>query len=208
MACKRPSVRIRYPPRFITDDLNLSNIPLEIQSIATSFSTRNGYSVVLKEIGGQRKLQIIIGASEAQALAIAMEKIITTRPLTHHFVQLLLNEFEIALKFVQIYKYEEGVYYAHAVLEDNFGHIKYIDCRPSDALALALKMDKPIMALEEIFDESTQKYSNLVEAENKPKHPQDISQLDIVKLKKMLKEAIEREDYELAAKIQTELNRR
>ena len=122
--------------------MNSSNIPLEILSISTSFSSVNGYSVVLKEIGGNRKLQIIVGSSEAQALAISLEKIITSRPLTHHFLQVILNEFEISLKYVQIYKYEEGIYYAHAVLEDNFGHIKYIDCRPSDAICLALKMDK------------------------------------------------------------------
>lgn len=188
--------------------MNSNNVALEIQSISTSFSSRSGYSVVLKEIGGSRKLQIIVGASEAQALAVALEKIITSRPLTHHFLQVILNEFEISLKYIQIYKYEEGIYYAHAVLEDNFGHIKYIDCRPSDAICLALKMEKPLLALEDVFDESTQKYLDLVEMNQSAKGPLDLPQIETSKLKAMLKEAIEKEDYETADKIQNELNKR
>ena len=186
----------------------MTSIPLEIQSISTSFSTRNGYNVVLKEIGGQRKLQIIVGGSEAQAMAISSEKIITSRPLTHHFIQMILNDFEIGLKHIVIYKYEDGVYYAHAVLEDHFGHMKYIDCRPSDAICLALKMDKPILAAEEVFKEIQQNYMETLDEKAKPESNQDISQIESTRLKKMMKNAVEKEDYELAAKIQEELNRR
>ena len=182
-------------------------IPLEIQSISTSFSTRNGYSVVLKEIGGSRKLQIIVGGAEAQAMAISSEKIITTRPLTHHFIQMILNDFEIGLKHILIYKYEDGVYYAHAVLEDNFGHIKYIDCRPSDAICLALKMEKPILAVEEVFEDIQQSYADKIEPAKSVSN-QNLPQIETSRLKSMLKDAIAKEDYELAAKIQEELNRR
>jgi bifunctional DNase/RNase len=183
-------------------------VPLEIQSISTSFSTRNGYNVILKEIGGSRKLQIIVGGAEAQAMAISSEKIITTRPLTHHFIQMILNDFEIGLKHILIYKYEDGVYYAHVVLEDNFGHIKYIDCRPSDAICLALKMEKPIMAVEEVFEDIEQNYADRVEHDQKPTKNHDLTEIETSRLKSMLKEAIAKEDYELAAKIQEELNRR
>jgi len=183
-------------------------IPLEIQSISTSFSTRNGYNVVLKEIGGSRKLQIVVGGAEAQAMAISSEKIITTRPLTHHFIQMILNDFEIGMKHILIYKYEDGVYFAHAVFEDNFGHIKYIDCRPSDAICLALKMEKPIMAVEDIFEDIQQNYAHKVEHEQKPSKNVDLPNVETSRLKSMLKDAIGKEDYELAAKIQEELNRR
>jgi bifunctional DNase/RNase len=183
-------------------------VPLEIQSISTSFSTRNGYNVVLKEIGGSRKLQIIVGGAEAQAMAISSEKIITTRPLTHHFIQMILNDFEIGLKHILIYKYEDGVYYAHAVLEDNFGHLKYIDCRPSDAICLALKMEKPILAVEEVFEDFQQNYTDKVESDERPSISLDIANIETSRLKSMLKDAIAKEDYELAAKIQEELNRR
>jgi len=184
-------------------------IPLEIQSIATSFSTRNGYNVVLKEIGGVRKLQIIVGGAEAQAMAISSEKIITTRPLTHHFIQMILNDFEIGLKHILIYKYDDGVYFAHAVLEDNFGHIKYIDCRPSDAICLALKMEKPILAVDEVFEEMEQTYTNHSgSSEQRPTAHQNMMQIETARLQDMLREAIAKEDYELAAKIQEELNKR
>lgn len=183
-------------------------VPLEIQSISTSFSTRNGYNVILKEIGGSRKLQIIVGGAEAQAMAISSEKIITTRPLTHHFIQMLLNDFEIALKHILIYKYEDGIYYAHVVLEDNFGHVKYIDCRPSDAICLALKMEKPILAVEEVFEDLELNHDDKIQTPTSSIQNQDYSTLSTQKLHTILKEAIAKEDYELAAKIQEELNRR
>ena len=153
-------------------------------------------------------MQIIVGGAEAQAMAISSEKIITTRPLTHHFIQMILNDFEIGLKHILIYKYEDGVYYAHAVLEDNFGHIKYIDCRPSDAICLALKMEKPILANEEVFEDIQQNYTDKLGQEVSPTKNQDLPQIETSRLKSMLKDAIVKEDYELAAKIQEELNRR
>ena len=162
----------------------------------------------MKEIGGSRKLQIIVGGSEAQAMAISSEKIITSRPLTHYFIQMILNDFEIGLKHIIIYKYEDGVYYAHAVLEDHFGHVKYIDCRPSDAICLALKMDKPILAAEAVFEEIQQNYADKVDANTNLESNQELSKLESSQLKKMLKQAIEKEDYELAASIQGELNNR
>ncbi len=162
----------------------------------------------MKEIGGSRKLQIIVGGAEAQAMAISSEKIITSRPLTHHFIQMILNDFEIGLKHIIIYKYEDGVYYAHAVLEDHFGHLKYIDCRPSDAICLALKMDKPILAAEAVFEEIQQNFADKVDANTNLESNQELSKLESSQLKKMLKQAIEKEDYELAASIQGELNNR
>ncbi len=187
--------------------MSSQHIPLEILSIATSFSSRSGYCVILKEIAGSRKLQMIVGAAEAQAIAVSLEKIITSRPLTHHFLQDILIEFGISLKYILIYKYEEGIYFANAVLEDSFGNIKNIDCRPSDAICIALKLEKPIMALESIFDESTMRYLDLIEAPKKDELL-DYTSIDSTSLKKMLKEAIEKEQFEVAAQIQNELNKR
>jgi len=150
---------------------------------------------------------MIVGNSEAQSIAIALEKIITSRPMTHHFIQEILQEFALSLKFILIYKYEEGIYYAHAVLEDAFGNIKMIDCRPSDALCLALKMEKPILAVEEIFEDSTMRYIDLVETPAQTEVV-DYGKISTSKLRTMLKEAIEKEQFEIAAQIQTELNRR
>lgn len=183
------------------------HIPLEITSIATSFSSRTGYCVVLKEIGGTRKLQMIVGNAEAQSIAVSLEKIITTRPLTHHLIKDILEEYAISMKYVLIYKYEEGIYYAQIVLEDSFGHTKMIDCRPSDAICLALKMEKPIMAVEDIFEESTMRYLDMAELPKK-EDLLDYTKIESSRLRRMLKEAIEKEQFEIAAQIQNELNRR
>lgn len=187
--------------------MNTSFIPLEILSIATSFSSRTGYSIVLKEIGGDRKLQMIVGSNEAQNIAISVERIVTSRPMTHGFIQSLINEYSISLKYILIYKFEQGVYYAHALFEDAFGTQKIIDCRPSDAICLALKMEKPILAVPEVFDESSIRYLDLVE-DSKESKDNDYSKYDVARLKKQLKEAIDNEQFELAAIIQSELNRR
>jgi bifunctional DNase/RNase len=94
------------------------------------------------------------------------------------------------------------------VLEDHFGHVKYFDCRPSDAICLALKMDKPILAAEAVFEEIQQNYVDKVDANTNLESNQELSELESSQLKKMLKQAIEKEDYELAASIQGELNNR
>lgn len=187
--------------------MSSSHIPLEILSIATSFSSRNGYCIILKEIGGSRKLQMIVGASEAQAIAVSLEKIITSRPLTHQFIQSIIIEFGLSMKYILLHKYEEGVYYAQSVFEDSFGNIKMIDCRPSDAICMALKMEKPILAIEDIFDDSSIRFLDLVEASTS-NETLDYSKIESSKLKKMLKEAIEKEQFEVAAQIQNELNKR
>jgi bifunctional DNase/RNase len=94
------------------------------------------------------------------------------------------------------------------VLEDHFGHVKYIDCRPSDAICLALKMDKPILAAEDVFEEIQQNYIDKVDLNAKLESNQELSKIESSQLKNMLKQAIEKEDYELAARIQAELNKR
>lgn len=184
------------------------NIALEVYSISASISSRSGFCVTLKEIGGSKKLQVIVSPSDAQAIAVSMERIITPRPLTHHFIQTILSEFEINLKSVQIYKYEDGLYYAHSVFEDSFGNTKYIDCRTSDAVCLALKMEKPIFAFEEVFEDSSTRFLEPIEKIYNSMDSKDLSKLSISVLSKMLQTAIEKEDYELADKIQQELNKR
>ncbi len=184
-------------------------IPINIISIATSFSNRNGYSVVMKEISGSRKLQMIVGTAEAQAIVICLEKIITTRPMTHHFLSNILSDFGVVLKNVIIEKYEDGVYFSNAVFEDAFGNIKSIDCRPSDAICLALKMEKPILVEESIFELSNEKFVTSVDSPNTSKSNEDsIDKLPLAQLKTMLEQAIEAENFETAAAIQQEINKR
>lgn len=181
-----------------------NNIAIEIVSISTSFSSRNGYRVLLREIGGSRKLQMIVGIAEAQAMVVSMEKIVTARPLTHHIFQNILTDFEIALKYIQIHRFEDGVYYTNVVFEDSFGNTKTFDCRPSDAICMALRLEKPMFVLEEVFDTSTFKHLDTVEKEEET----SLASKTLFQLKELLAKAVREENYELASTLQEEIKKR
>jgi bifunctional DNase/RNase len=174
-------------------------IPVEIISITTSFSKRNGYSLTMRELGGTRKIQIIVGMAEAQSIAIALENIPTSRPLSHHFFASILNEFEIELQKVQIHDFSEGVYYANAFFKDNYDKTTVIDCRPSDAICMALRQKKQVLIHEDLFESYMESDSNTKCKTTKKEA--DYQDLDIPTLQKALSNAIESEDYELAAEI-------
>jgi bifunctional DNase/RNase len=175
-------------------------IPVEIISITTSFSTRNGYSLTMRELGGTRKIQIIVGMAEAQSIAIALENIPTSRPLSHHFFSSILNEFDIELQKVQIHDFSEGVYYANAFFKDHYDKTTVIDCRPSDAICMALRHKKQVLIHEDLFESYSESDSNKSRCETVNKEA-DYEDLDIPTLQKALSNAIENEDYELAAEI-------
>lgn len=182
-----------------------SFVPIEIVSIATSFSNRNGYSVVMKEIGGNRKLQMIVGVAEAQSIVVSMEKIITSRPMTHHFLENIISEYGISLKNILIHTYEEGVYFANAMFDDGFGNVKAIDCRPSDAICIALRMEKPILVDESLFEISNEKP---IVKTDKTTENKGFETLSLTQLHLLLSKAIESEDFETASLIQEEINKR
>ncbi len=182
-----------------------SFVPIEIVSIATSFSNRNGYSVVMKEIGGNRKLQMIVGVAEAQSIVVSMEKIITSRPMTHHFLENIISEYGISLKNILIHTYEEGVYIANAMFDDGFGNVKAIDCRPSDAICIALRMEKPILVDESLFEISNEKP---IVKTDKTTENKGFETLSLTQLHLLLSKAIESEDFETASLIQEEINKR
>lgn len=184
-----------------------NNIAIEVISISSSITSRSGYRVLLREIGGNRKIQMIVGVSEAQAMVVSMEKIVTARPLTHNLMQNIINDFELSLKYIQIHKYEDGVYYANALLEDSFGNVKTFDCRPSDAISLALRMEKPMFVLEEIFETSNIKHLDLIEKEDQSTS-QSLEHKSLHQLKELLSKAVKEENYEYASLIQDEINKR
>jgi bifunctional DNase/RNase len=134
-----------------------------------------------------------------------MEKIITSRPMTHHFLENIISEYGISLKNILIHKYEEGVYFANAMFDDGFGNVKAIDCRPSDAICIALRMDKPILVDENLFELSNEKPEVALSKNNNPKGYENLS---ITQLQVLLSKAIESEDFETASLIQEEINKR
>jgi bifunctional DNase/RNase len=200
----------------------MKKIKLHIVGITYSHSQSGSYALILGEEKGTRRLPIIIGNSEAQAIAIKVENMSTPRPLTHDLFQTLMEEFHLMLSEVFIHKLEEGVFYAKLICSDGIKQVE-IDSRTSDAIALALRANAPIYTTESIlksagivmendaqdesFEEKTESKAlidNPVSSSSRP----DLSQLTIKELNEMLEKAINDEAYERASQIRDELNQR
>ena len=130
-------------------------ISLVIKGISYSQTQTGAYALILEEESGTRKLPIIIGSFEAQSIALALEKDLSSpRPLTHDLFLSLGSEFNISVEFVYIYKLEDGVFYSYIVFVDGNGKRSEIDSRTSDAIALAVRFNAPIFAYEEVVEKA------------------------------------------------------
>jgi len=208
----------------------MSLIKLNIKGISYSQTQNGAYALILSEEDGERKLPIVIGAFEAQSIAIALEKEIKPpRPLTHDLFKNFSDRFEIVIKQVIIHKLVDGVFYSSIICErDNIEEI--IDARTSDAIALALRFNAPIFTYKAILDkagiylktssrkkkEKTSKQEDIVieelitgaDRESKPAKGEDYSNATIKELNKMLDQAVAQENYEKAARIRDEISKR
>jgi len=196
-------------------------IELKIQGISYSDNTSGAFALILDEINGSKKLPIVIGGFEAQAIAIALEKKIkTSRPLTHELFKGFADKFDIKINHILIHKLIDGVFFSNLVCEKDDGIIK-IDSRTSDAIALSLRFNAPIFIDKVILDEAgfddDEKYSeeiNLIDdnffktdmADKTINDSKDIKKISSNKIKKLLEKSIQNEDYEMAAKLRDELN--
>ncbi len=171
-------------------------IPVKIQKISYHHPNRS-YAVILKEIEGERKLPVLVGAFEAQSIAMAMEFMETPRPLTHDLIVNLINGIDGKLSSVKITKLENGIFYSILDIDcDDIGH-REIDSRPSDALAIAIRMHSPILVANEVMKEGILLEDELdEEIQNEP---------EIQLLENQLQKAIDKEDYEIAAKIRDKI---
>ena len=202
----------------------MKTIQLSIIGLTYSQTQNNAYALLLREDEGPRRLPIVIGAFEAQSIAIALEKDIQPpRPLTHDLFTSLALNFNIYLKEIMIHKLEEGIFYSHLVCEQN-GEIKKIDSRTSDAVALALRFNCPIYTYENILEKAgiileekiiktTKKTKEKIITKQKNKNlikstAYNLNRLSDAALNEKMKQALEKEDYKLAAAIRDELNRR
>ena len=198
-------------------------VKLHIKGISYSKTQTGAYALIMEEEFGHRKLPIIIGSFEAQAIALALEKDIhTPRPLTHDLFVSIAKAFSFWVKGIYIHKLEDGVFYSNILIEDNDGHQQEIDSRTSDAIALAIRFDAPIYALEPVIEKAgihlevqEKEEQNIAKAiqeiekevkEQKSKY--DFKSKTKAELEKDLKEAVKNEDYELAARIRDELDKR
>ena len=171
-------------------------IPVKIQKISYHHPNRS-YAVILKEIEGERKLPVLVGAFEAQAIAMAMEFMETPRPLTHDLIVNLINGIDGSLSSVKIIKLEDGVFYSILDIEsEDIGH-REIDSRPSDALAIAIRMHSPILVANDVMEQGALLEDDLEEEiQNEP---------EIELLENQLQKAIDKEDYEVAARIRDKI---
>ena len=186
----------------------MRKIQLSIAALATNESQSNNFVVILKEEEGNRRLPVVIGGFEAQAIAIAIEKIKPNRPLTHDLFKNVLIELNVKLKEVIISDLKTGVFYAKLVCIKEDGTQLEIDSRTSDAIALAVRFSCPIYAYDFILQDAG---ISLEEEEAETTEANLANKWEAYpteKLEEILTEALENEDYEKAAQIRDELNKR
>ena len=196
-------------------------IRLLINGISYSQTQNGAYALILSELDGERKLPIVIGTYEAQSIAIAIEKDIKPpRPLTHDLFKSFCERFDIIVKQVIIHKLVDGVFYS-SIICDRDGIEEVIDSRTSDAIALATRFDAPIFTYENIlekagiiieieeYDEEDKiLFKELFSEETTLANSEDFKDKTIDELQKLLKIAVQNENYETAAKIRDEISNR
>ncbi len=193
---------------------NLKKIELEIIALSHSVSQTHSYAVVLGEVNGLRKFPIVIGAFEAQAISVALERMQPNRPLTHDLMKNFMLAFEINLHEVIINNLQEGIFYSKLVCSTNSDTVE-IDSRTSDALALAVRFGCPIYTYEHIIAEvgtvtgNEQYSSEQSKAETETDSERDkLSEMEIDQLRELLDEVLKEEDYIRAIPIRDELKKR
>jgi uncharacterized protein len=193
----------------------MKKIKLKVLGISYSQTQSGAYALVLIEENGERRIPIIIGGFEAQAIVIKLENLDPPRPLTHDLFKSFADEFNIALIVVFIYKLEEGVFYSKLVCDN--GEKEYsIDSRTSDAVALALRFNCPIYITEEILEKAGITVTQSETATPNSSDDEGLFEPEVTKygsysdeeLYKMIDEAVKTEDYERAAAIRDEIEKR
>jgi bifunctional DNase/RNase len=199
----------------------MDKVRLHIKGLSYSQTQSGAYALVLGEDDGERRLPIIIGGFEAQSIAIALEKDVNPpRPLTHDLFKNFADNFGIGLKEVVIHKLQDGVFFSILVC-DKDGEEQVIDARTSDAVALAIRFECPVYTYLEILDkagiilqegesqEPKQEGKTPTRAKKStPAKKQDLKNQSVDELHKMLDHAVKAEDYELAARIRDEIDKR
>lgn len=207
----------------------MKKIELKILGISSGH-TNASYTLILEEQnGGDRKLPVVIGSAEAQSIAVQIEAIKPVRPMTHDLMKTVMSSFDVQVKEVIISKLEEGIFYADLVISNGV-ETKVIDARTSDAIAMALRFGCPIFTYEKILkeagiilsdkeseeltgdsfdddeeDDLDEEIDEIIESFEKD---DDLEDFSVGELEKMLEDAINEENYDLAAKIRDEINKR
>jgi uncharacterized protein len=194
--------------------MNKNKIELQIANIQPSGSTSGAYTMVLAETDGMRRLPIVIGGVEAQAIAIELEKMTPSRPLTHDLFRSLSHSFNIEIDEVLIYNLVEGIFFAKLIASFN-GKTAEIDARSSDAVAIAVRFNCPIYCYEFIMEtagvsgeEEEETASETSDIESHTTEPMRDENVSIDELKRQLDIALSNEEYEKASQLRDEINKR
>jgi len=184
----------------------VEKIQVDILGLSTSPASGGAYALILKEVNGNRRLPIIIGAFEAQSIALEMEGIKPPRPLTHDLMKNILETMGNDLAEIVISELKDGTFFARLAFDS-----REIDARPSDAIALAVRFGAPIFVIDRVMDEAG------FLPENEPQEDgdgdtaippgKDTKMSKLEAMRTQLKEAVEREDYEKAAKLRDDIRR-
>ena len=197
-------------------------VELEIFDIDNSKESKETYALILKEKNGDRFFPVIIGFSEARAVVMELNKMVSRRPTSHDLFKKLSDISGYSLFRIFIYKFEEGIFFAMLMLKDGEGNVHEIDSRTSDAVALALKFNAPIFIDGDVFEKiiitlgkslhtnnstEVKKIQNKKESEEK-NIKQQLSEMSFDELNILLAGAVESEDFELASQIHEEIEKR
>lgn len=192
----------------------MEKIQLVVLGLSASPASSNAYALILKEVDGNRRLPIIIGAFEAQAIALEMEGVVPPRPMTHDLIKSIIDSFNITLSEVYINELRDGTFFAKLIFEDSSIEI---DARPSDAIALAVRCNTPIFVESQILNETgiipqgeeqdmdEDDEEDLQFLKKEKPQPKPTSKLEQLQLQ--LDKAIQDEDYENAARIRDEIKK-
>ena len=191
----------------------MKKIELEIVALSHSITQTHSYAVVLGEVNGLRRLPIVIGGFEAQAIAVALEKMQPSRPLTHDLMKNFMNAFGVELNEIVINDLQEGIFFSKLVCSTENDTVE-IDSRTSDALALAVRFGCPIYTYENILEsagimmEETAGKKKKAQVEELRTGSEDLKAMSIEELHTLLNEVLESEDYIRAIAIRDEINSR
>jgi bifunctional DNase/RNase len=190
----------------------MKKIELEIVALSHSITQTHSYAVVMGEVNGLRRLPIVIGGFEAQAIAVALERMQPSRPLTHDLMKNFMMAFNFDLHEIIINDLQEGIFYSKLICSSDKDTIE-IDSRTSDAVALAVRFGCPIYTYDNILDsagilmDEDEKKKKVVVTHTDDKSD-DLKKMTIPELESMLNDVLEHEDYIKAASIRDEINRR
>jgi uncharacterized protein len=196
----------------INTGIGMKKIELEIVALSHSITQTHSYAVVLGEVNGLRRLPIVIGGFEAQAIAVALERMQPSRPVTHDLMKNFMLAFNVELHEIIINDLQEGIFYSKLVCSTDHDTVE-IDSRTSDAVALAVRFGCPIYTYDNILDSA----GILMEEDDKKKkvlvshsdtNSDDLKNMSIADLEHLLNEVLEQEDYIKAASIRDEIKAR